>query len=161
MYGSSHVPVCAHCHLFCCWAPLRRACNHLFDSHTSDIYEQRWDHLSIFSSPGWTVPCLSVFPRTGVPSPHSSLWLFAVLSPKVPCLSWTEELRTGHSAPDVAPLKQSRSGRITSLDLLAMLFFNASQDTISLRGHKGTLLAYGTSYCPPGHRGLSPQSVGT
>lgn len=43
----------------------------------------------------------------------------------------------------MASIGQSRGGRITSLNLLAMLFLNVPQDTIDFLGHQGTLLACG------------------
>ena len=74
-YGTSHVPVCAHCSLSCFWAPLKRAWPHSFDSRPLGIYKHWSDPLSAFSSPGWTVPVLSACPHTGgAPSPSLFLW---------------------------------------------------------------------------------------
>ena len=61
-----------------------------------------------FSSPGWTVDALSAFPHRRDALVPSSLWPFAGLSPVCPSLSYTEEPRTGHSAPGVASPVLSR-----------------------------------------------------
>ena len=119
-----------------------RVCPHSVASCTSDIYKHWSDPLTVFSFLGWTDSGLSVFLCTGgAPGTLPFLWLSSGLCLGDPCLLWTEGPQTGHSVLNVASPEQR--GRITSLDLLAMLLLNAPQDPFGLLGHMCTLLAHG------------------
>lgn len=82
------------------------------------------------SSPGWTALGLSAFP---IRMPSSHLCGYPLDSLDVPCNSWTEEPRPGHSDPNVTfqNLPQPVGCKLC----------NAPQDTIGPPGHKSTLLS--------------------
>ena len=136
--GTSCLTVSARCFLsvaawhWIFWPPWLDYC-------TLYIYKQQGDFISVFSklkSPR----SLSLYRRcyrTRI-IPLALKW--TLCGRFLPF--WTEELRTGHSIPDVASPGQSR-GR-GSLPLTTRLyFFNTPQDIFGLLGHRGKLLAHG------------------
>lgn len=91
----------------------------LLDSPRFDVYA----HWCPETSPGWTVPPLSVFPRmTDAPVLLSSLWPFARISPVNPCLSFTGV----GTALQMYLTTAEQSRKVTFLALLAMLFSYAA-----------------------------------
>ena len=79
-------------------------------------------HVTSDPSPGWRASVLSACPhRSGVPSLVSFLWPSSRQTPPGLCLSCTAARCGVLSTPGEASPVQSRGGRITFLDLLAML----------------------------------------
>ena len=86
--------------------------------------------------------------------PQTSSWPFAGLSPGRASLSCTGQPRTGHSAPGVAspvPSREEGSRPQPAGKTLA----NAAQDTVSVPGGKGTLLAHDQLGAHQGLQGFS------
>ena len=95
--------------------------------------------LCAFSSPGWTVPDLSAFPRTSpAPDCYMSLWPFVALSPVCPSLS-SPELDT---VLQLWPHHCWAEGKDQFPRPAGNTLPSAAWDTIGLLCFKGTLLAH-------------------
>jgi len=139
-----HVSVCAYCLLSCHWTTWRRA--YLFFTLPSVIYTHLWDHSWAFCSPDWTVPALSICHYlSGTPLPYSRPFAF-----------YPEEPRTGPNTPSFVTDAKQRE-KVTSLDLLAILFLVQSRITLACfsQGHIAALWSAG---CPPQPSGLFLQN---
>lgn len=134
----------AHCLWSCHWKPLIRTWLHL-------LYTLfRYLHTLIrspraLSSPGWTVPALSVFPYEKCSSPLTIFMPLTGLSPIVPCLSFTGVFFCYWAVQNWTQYTRVASpvlSRGEGSPLFGNALSNAAQDTRSHLWGEVTLLAH-------------------
>jgi len=133
--GTSHVSVCVHWPLFCCCAQLKRAWPYSLATCFRYLLALVRSPLSLLQAEQSRCPQTFLIQEML----QASLWPPAGLPVEGPCLSWTVELRAGHSTSDVATPGLSRDEGSPLLTCWPCSFYY----TPRYLGHKDTMLANG------------------